>query len=579
MGANSVTGTGQGSAEGPFRSTTTLGTYRKITGINSVQIADGSIINEEFQRLSGVTGNLQEQIDEIASYVAPQNIIPVSPNATIKSIAEACDSITDSSENNKYVIQVSPGIYEEPLIEVPDFVYVVGNHIDAVVIEPDSSNHHVFSIGNRSGIANLSIGNSGSGYAGIYSYDIGNFSLIHKVSIYDCSIGVLHLSNIEDSYLFLEYVDFTDCTTNSIKVSKSGSKECELFFENLYIEHTVVNPTNNILIDGICSLRGSVGHLLGANTSGNGLLVTNGGRAMLNSVIFRGYNRRIYADTSGSNPRIELSDVSFGAPDGDPNNIDMEIANTTATGNFSGYSDYEKTIINASNDFFVANKDRNTIVVAKKGGNFDSVKDAVDSITDSSSTNRYIIYVGPGGFTEDTIELKDFVSIYADVLKGTSIVLKESPTEDILIKANGYSTITNVLLSGNGAGSTILKYNGNELRLDGCRFTNADVAIDATEVSGSKVNYPNKLTILESCLARPGNVETVFKFSDDGTQPLEVVISGFIDIDSISKATNIAEIGIVTGGARGTNTRVAFNGRSYSSWLDRFVQFWHCSRI
>ncbi len=42
---------------------------------------------------------------------------------------------------------------------------------------------------------------------------------------------------------------------------------------------------------------------------------------------------------------------------------------------------------------------------------FNSIKQAVDSITDNSPTNRYIIDVGPGVFIEDTITLKPYVSV------------------------------------------------------------------------------------------------------------------------------------------------------------------------
>jgi pectin methylesterase-like acyl-CoA thioesterase len=78
--------------------------------------------------LNGVTSDIQTQIDNIAALVAPENTIQVSPNGAYTSIAAAVDSITDSSPTNRYVVRAGPGNYTEPLIEIPSWVYVVGDH-------------------------------------------------------------------------------------------------------------------------------------------------------------------------------------------------------------------------------------------------------------------------------------------------------------------------------------------------------------------------------------------------------------------------------------------------------------------
>lgn len=44
-----------------------------------------------------------------------------------------------------------------------------------------------------------------------------------------------------------------------------------------------------------------------------------------------------------------------------------------------------------------------TVTVAKSGGDFDSIQDAVDSITDASSIKQYLIKISPGIYTEDVI--------------------------------------------------------------------------------------------------------------------------------------------------------------------------------
>jgi len=55
-----------------------------------------------------------------------------------------------------------------------------------------------------------------------------------------------------------------------------------------------------------------------------------------------------------------------------------------------------------------------TITVAKQGGDFTSLKSAMDSITDNSTSNRYTILIYPGDYNEDNpIQGKDYVAINA----------------------------------------------------------------------------------------------------------------------------------------------------------------------
>ena len=52
----------------------------------------------------------------------------------------------------------------------------------------------------------------------------------------------------------------------------------------------------------------------------------------------------------------------------------------------------------------------NVIVVAKSGGDFDTIQGALDSITDASSYNQYLVWVAPGIYSE-TVGMKSWVDI------------------------------------------------------------------------------------------------------------------------------------------------------------------------
>jgi hypothetical protein len=53
---------------------------------------------------------------------------------------------------------------------------------------------------------------------------------------------------------------------------------------------------------------------------------------------------------------------------------------------------------------------QNVVIVAQSGGDFTTITAALDSITDASDTNRYLIYVAPGVYNE-RVTMKEYVDI------------------------------------------------------------------------------------------------------------------------------------------------------------------------
>lgn len=88
-----------------------------------------------------------------------------------------------------------------------------------------------------------------------------------------------------------------------------------------------------------------------------------------------------------------------------------------------------------------------TVTVAKSGGDFTSLKAAVDSITDATTAKRYVVHVYPGTYIEAPITVPDYVSIKGLGNLSNIIIVAASPT-GTLIDAGDSSFVENITLTG-----------------------------------------------------------------------------------------------------------------------------------
>ncbi len=58
-------------------------------------------------------------------------VVSLDGNGDFASPGDAINSITDSAENNRYLVRVMPGVYEVSGLNVPDYVDLIGSGIDA----------------------------------------------------------------------------------------------------------------------------------------------------------------------------------------------------------------------------------------------------------------------------------------------------------------------------------------------------------------------------------------------------------------------------------------------------------------
>jgi hypothetical protein len=106
---------------------------------------------------------------------------------------------------------------------------------------------------------------------------------------------------------------------------------------------------------------------------------------------------------------------------------------------------------------------KNVVVVAKAGGDFTSIQAALNSITDNSAANPYMVWVGPGTYTE-TVTMKPYVDIEGAGEDATTITYagNASNTGTVVGSANAELRFLTVQNTGGTAAATAI-YGGSSL--------------------------------------------------------------------------------------------------------------------
>lgn len=412
------------------------------------------------------------------------NTILVKPNpipnaeGEFGSIYSAVNSISDASSTNPYVVLVYPGRYTEPAtIVLSPYIYVTGRSLEPTIVSP-AGDFPLFELTERTGLSFMLIRDGGATSPIISIVDTGDYAVMHKVEIENCPKGIYCQSTSTDSLIYLEYVSFSDSTDYALWIEDNDSGfYCEVSIENFFVYgHSdtaiYVHGDNSHLINNSATLQ--------SDGTGIGVYAQKATQITMRSTYIQGYTTGIKVDTLGTAPELICSGIFF--HDCTKN---IQILNTTTTGYYVGYSDYTKTEIASEASFFISNKDTRVITVGKRGTDFLSVKAAVDSITDASSTNRYEIQVGPGIFTEDPFTLPSYVGL-AGRNPIITILQANNPNANF-ITMSGRTYINSLLIRGPTSGASIY-YPGNSfgyhIRLTGLLFGSAQTLVKVRDTSG-----------------------------------------------------------------------------------------------
>ena len=372
-----------------------------------------------------------------------KTLIVAKDGTEFTSVKTAVDSITDASSTNIYTVRVSSGVYYEEPFTIPSFVAVIGQSSISTIIQATFSNQTLITLSDQSAIFDVQIqgctdtGVSAVVYSSPTTPQTNAISYVENVRfgtnytharVVGTASGncIMQCSNIKyGGYPFTIGFEATNYGSGvgrmqlrNVTSTNGGVTNTTSIFAKAGADTSIGNTFSCGFIVNGCLLTRSTGA-----AAGIGFQVQNGGFLRLTGVNFQRWSKAIYAPDDTGTPSIDAISLNF-----ENNTVDVQIDNTKATGKIQGTDNYSKTLISSTASLYVVNKDQRIITVAKKGGDFTSVGSAVNSITDSSDTNRYTVEVGPGVFYENQIDLstRPYVSIVGSNIQTTQIFASAS---------------------------------------------------------------------------------------------------------------------------------------------------------
>jgi hypothetical protein len=489
-------------------------TFRLKRGINKVDLTTDSGLSQDYTfnfPAMAPTGDGQMITSSASTNVFydihAKNVLTVRKNpgpAEYGSVIDAINAISSMpipTDTNRYVIYINTGSYSEPHFTVPQYTFLVGISMEGVVLVMNDVGNPYITLGNRTGLAFMTIRNTDPNYPAVNVYNCGDYALLHKIEFEGCVKCVRCITDAlatESSFLYLEYMGTTDSFNYAVKSEDSnllGGYGSNVSIENFFIDG---HADDGLLIDGLNSQIFAQATVMQGDGTGNSVRMLNGGEFSARGLYVEFFDTAINVENSVYTPFVLISGILFEAC-----NKNIWIQNPTTTGHYDGYTEYTKTIIPTASPFFVANKDPNIITVSKKGSDFTSVYDALQAITGSGPLNRYTIYVGPGYYSEPQLVLKPYVFLTG--FFQTQTILESSDLTKPFVIGARYSAVSNLTLKGTNVISpgvyspALAQYmgdiTGEHFRIDDVTFISGQKLIDVGSTNGPCIFLLNSSSI------------------------------------------------------------------------------------
>ena len=336
----------------PFASITGPDVQSALQQLQTEITHNDAAINVTYNNIvSGLLAtNVQDAIDEVDHDLGvvetnvqykTHNVLYVKKSPGLgeySSIASAIAAIISPSPTNTWLIEVGPGTYTEPQLTLPVGTTIHGSEIEQTFVQPDAANHHVFVMGNLTGIEFLTIQNAGTGFAGIRVLDVGNYAVTHKTAIVNCDIGMWITADTQDSQFYVEYGEVDGIFTTGVLIDGASAFQNYVELENFYLFPTA-SPTYGLYIFGPkANAVTYVNDYVGETGAGTAIYLENGADFSTNGIGISDWNYGIRVANVGAPSNINIDSIITNAN----TTYDLSIEHPTATGSIQGTLDDTK---------------------------------------------------------------------------------------------------------------------------------------------------------------------------------------------------------------------------------------------
>ncbi len=282
-----------------------------------------------------------------------RKLIVAKKGGDFSSISASVAWISDSSEQNRYIIEVGPGEFTENQIDLrgKQYVSIVGSSIQTTHIMPaGSGNFDQIILGPTNEISFLSLmGLNTAGYSAIRCEDLGeNFAQAHKVSIYDFDYGIKVFSANSSSTFYGEYIDINGAFTYGTYVSASNSLPAVASIENYYLFPSGGVSTGNYALGPGSEIDLYTCLFVGDSVSGSAAIkLENGAVLEASGLDIQDWEYGVYVSNTGTAPTFRI----VGSMIHNSITYDFNVLKAGTQGRFQGISDHTK-INNNSEEFY-----------------------------------------------------------------------------------------------------------------------------------------------------------------------------------------------------------------------------------
>ena len=380
---------------------------------------------------------------------AAQVITVAKAGGDYKTITQALNSISDNSSANKYIIEVGPGVYEES-VNLKSFVDLVGaSQNQTTILSPVSP---VISLDGNSRLEGLTIESTATvtepvliGVNGLGSTTEPVLTNLHllaesdhpaiglsligsaeKVTLTNADFGANFyqgIANLASTTLVIMNSDLSQINGTALVAQNGLTKSYRNQFKGLL---------GDIYVSTLARVESANDYYKNVNNFGVFLDVSNRHKV---AHAYIDYGWLTQADVASSSIASVLR-VTVGAGQGYIAGVKVntaEISNVEVLASSTNYifmTEFGQTLVATSTDIgtstaailvaqveadqtaviSVINERTNEIIVAKEGGQFRTITEALDSITTNSAQNRWTVSLKPGVYHEQ-VNLKPFVDI------------------------------------------------------------------------------------------------------------------------------------------------------------------------